>query len=110
MGVVFPCVDRLHKHRLFHPKMKAAGKNLKACHRPTGSGPANQTQDGDLISGATFSISNPTLETAVPEPSTWAMMNLGFAGIGAMTYRPAQERDARGLISNRSSRVKRTLG
>ena len=24
--------------------------------------------------------------TAVPEPSTWAMMILGFAGIGAMTY------------------------
>jgi hypothetical protein len=22
-----------------------------------------------------------------PEPSTWAMMILGFAGIGAMTYR-----------------------
>ena len=25
--------------------------------------------------------------TAVPEPSTWAMMILSFAGIGAMTYR-----------------------
>ena len=25
--------------------------------------------------------------TAVPEPSTWAMMILGFAGIGAMTFR-----------------------
>jgi hypothetical protein len=25
--------------------------------------------------------------TAVPEPSTWAMMILGFFGIGAMTYR-----------------------
>jgi hypothetical protein len=25
--------------------------------------------------------------TAVPEPSTWAMMILGFAGIGAMAYR-----------------------
>jgi hypothetical protein len=24
---------------------------------------------------------------SVPEPSTWAMMILGFAGIGAMTYR-----------------------
>jgi hypothetical protein len=27
------------------------------------------------------------LTAAVPEPSTWAMMILGFAGIGAMTYR-----------------------
>jgi len=25
--------------------------------------------------------------TAVPEPSTWAMMILGFAGVGYMTYR-----------------------
>ena len=24
---------------------------------------------------------------AVPEPSTWAMMGLGFAGIGALAYR-----------------------
>jgi PEP-CTERM motif-containing protein len=28
-----------------------------------------------------------TFLAAVPEPSTWAMMILGFAGIGAMTYR-----------------------
>ena len=27
------------------------------------------------------------LTTAVPEPSTWAMMILGFAGVGFMTYR-----------------------
>jgi hypothetical protein len=28
-----------------------------------------------------------TLTAAVPEPSTWAMMVLGFAGVGFMTYR-----------------------
>jgi hypothetical protein len=28
-----------------------------------------------------------TISSAVPEPSTWAMMLLGFVGIGAMTYR-----------------------
>jgi hypothetical protein len=27
------------------------------------------------------------LKTAVPEPSTWAMMMLGFAGLGFMAYR-----------------------
>jgi PEP-CTERM motif len=27
------------------------------------------------------------ITTAVPEPSTWAMMLFGFAGIGFMTYR-----------------------
>jgi hypothetical protein len=30
---------------------------------------------------------NTTIFTAVPEPSTWAMMLLGFAGIGFMAYR-----------------------
>ncbi len=28
-----------------------------------------------------------TLVAAVPEPSTWAMMILGFVGLGFMTYR-----------------------
>jgi hypothetical protein len=28
-----------------------------------------------------------SLTTAIPEPSTWAMMLLGFAGIGFMVYR-----------------------
>jgi hypothetical protein len=30
---------------------------------------------------------NPVITTAVPEPSTWAMMILGFAGVGFMAYR-----------------------
>jgi hypothetical protein len=29
----------------------------------------------------------PTQVTAVPEPSTWAMMILGFAGVGFLAYR-----------------------
>jgi uncharacterized protein (TIGR03118 family) len=36
--------------------------------------------------------------SAVPEPSTWAMMILGFLGIGAMTYR---RRNASALDSSR---------
>jgi hypothetical protein len=31
---------------------------------------------------------------AVPEPSTWAMMLLGFAGLGFMGYRAAAKRQA----------------
>ena len=31
-----------------------------------------------------------TLTAGVPEPSTWAMMVLGFAGVGFMTYRRKQ--------------------
>jgi hypothetical protein len=30
---------------------------------------------------------SPGIANAVPEPSTWAMMILGFAGIGFMVYR-----------------------
>jgi len=33
------------------------------------------------------SVTAPTISAAVPEPSTWAMMLLGFAGIGFMAYR-----------------------
>ncbi len=33
------------------------------------------------------SISNAATVAAVPEPSTWAMMILGFAGVGFMAYR-----------------------
>jgi hypothetical protein len=32
-------------------------------------------------------IGNDPITAAVPEPSTWAMMLLGFAGVGYMTYR-----------------------
>ena len=40
---------------------------------------------GETLTGRNGSIV--TISAAVPEPSTWAMMILGFAGIGAMTYR-----------------------
>src|SRR5262249_28147872 len=34
-----------------------------------------------------FEISGVTPVAAVPEPSTWALMVLGFAGVGFMAYR-----------------------
>jgi hypothetical protein len=37
-----------------------------------------------------LSVTGPTVG-AVPEPSTWAMMILGFAGIGFMVYRRKSE-------------------
>jgi PEP-CTERM motif-containing protein len=42
----------------------------------------------DPIFNNEFAVDNIALGVAaVPEPSTWAMMILGFAGIGFMTYR-----------------------
>jgi hypothetical protein len=41
--------------------------------------------DADYLGIDTFSVT--TGVGAVPEPSTWAMMILGFVGIGAMAYR-----------------------
>jgi hypothetical protein len=44
-----------------------------------------------------------TVESAVPEPSTWAMMLLGFAGVGFMAYRrrnqPGRREASAGLSS-----------
>jgi hypothetical protein len=42
------------------------------------------------IGGDDIKLDNNTIQlavAAVPEPSTWAMMILGFVGVGAMTYR-----------------------
>jgi hypothetical protein len=43
--------------------------------------------DGGTIAQGSFSIVEPGVVTAVPEPSTWAMMLLGFLGLGFMAYR-----------------------
>jgi hypothetical protein len=54
----------------------------------TSSGNIYSTPYGSGIYSATItSIAGPTLASAVPEPSTWAMMILGFAGLGLMGYR-----------------------
>jgi hypothetical protein len=47
----------------------------------TDLGPSNQ--QGDLLDSVTVS--------AVPEPSTWAMMILGFLGVGFLAYRRKDE-------------------
>jgi PEP-CTERM motif len=46
---------------------------------------------------------------AVPEPSTWAMMILGFFGVGFMAYRRKQNGAAlsRGLIKLQCLRLQR---
>jgi hypothetical protein len=37
------------------------------------------------VDGVSFNITS--VNGAVPEPSTWTMMILGFAGVGFMAYR-----------------------
>jgi hypothetical protein len=44
----------------------------------------------DQVTSATFSnisLTDSPAVQAVPEPSTWAMMVLGFAGVGLLSYR-----------------------
>jgi hypothetical protein len=45
-----------------------------------------QPQAWQQVNGA-YDATFSTTIGAVPEPSTWAMMILGFAGVGYMTYR-----------------------
>jgi hypothetical protein len=42
---------------------------------------------GELGSDVAFGVGTFTLTAAVPEPSTWAMMLLGFCGLGFMAFR-----------------------
>lgn len=52
------------------------------------------------VSGVfTESVSAPVSPPAVPEPSTWAMLILGFGGIGAMMRRRAPRSPALDLVS-----------
>jgi hypothetical protein len=54
---------------------------------------SNKTPAGvfeDVASNARVGFGEFTVTAAVPEPSTWAMMILGFCGLGFMAYRRKQ--------------------
>lgn len=51
-----------------------------------------------VFSGFVEASSSPQV-AGVPEPSTWAMMILGFAGIGYMAYRTSRRRDELALAA-----------
>jgi hypothetical protein len=62
-----------------------------------GSSPFSLSDQGTLLleAGATVSGGqSTTVSAAVPEPSTWAMMAIGFAGIGFAGYKRARRRPA----------------
>jgi len=65
----------------------------------TGAGVPTQLHFG--VSDGNFSDNSGSFTitvSAVPEPATWAMMTLGFAGIGFMTYR--RRRQASTTLTN----------
>jgi hypothetical protein len=53
-----------------------------------------------LCDAADFSLvtSDLVVASAVPEPSTWAMLLLGFAGVGFMGYRRSRKDQALALV------------
>jgi hypothetical protein len=60
------------------------------------SGFAADGSSSATISGISLSTDG-TVTSAVPEPSTWAMMVLGFAGLGFMSYRKSRRKDGVGF-------------
>jgi PEP-CTERM motif len=62
----------------------AAGSTVSIEYLPISTAPDNRTFWDFAIDNVTF---NQPLAGAVPEPSTWAMLILGFVGLGFMAYR-----------------------
>ena len=54
---------------------------------------ANGINDHGQIVGFYTAANGSTIgfETTVPEPSTWALMLLGFAGLGILGYRKVRQ-------------------
>jgi hypothetical protein len=52
-----------------------------------GTNNAALASNDPIVSGSVDTVGVGTITAAVPEPSTWAMMILGFAGVGFMAYR-----------------------
>jgi hypothetical protein len=50
-------------------------------------------QSGSTATFEGLSLTDSPEVAAVPEPSTWAMMMLGFAGLGVMSYRKSRRKD-----------------
>jgi hypothetical protein len=63
------------------------GTNVSGSTVNVGSGPYSVTQQYTITATGAGSALSTMVLTAVPEASTWAMMILGFMGIGFVTYR-----------------------
>ena len=66
----------------------AIGTSVKSALGNAGAGPYSLTERYTVTAtGAGTVLSTISMSAAVPEPSTWAMMILGFIGVGFMAYR-----------------------
>ena len=66
----------------------AIGTSVKTALGNAGAGPYSLTEVYTVnATGAGTVLSTISMSAAVPEPSTWAMMILGFIGVGFMAYR-----------------------
>ena len=66
----------------------AIGTSVKTALGNAGAGPYSLTERYTVnATGAGTVSSTISMSSAVPEPSTWAMMILGFIGVGFMAYR-----------------------
>ncbi|MBV8792155.1 MAG: PEP-CTERM sorting domain-containing protein [Pseudolabrys sp.] len=52
-----------------------------------GYGPTGPTYGQPIADISSLTVGSAAAVAAVPEPSTWAMMVLGFAGLGLISYR-----------------------
>ena len=63
------------------------GTSVQSALANAGSGPYSLTEVYTINANGSGTASSTINISAVPEPSTWAMMILGFIGVGFMAYR-----------------------
>lgn len=65
----------------------AIGTSVQGANVNVGAGPYSVTVKYTIAASGEGSANSTAIVTPVPEPSTWAMMILGFMGVGFMAYR-----------------------
>jgi hypothetical protein len=63
------------------------GTTVQTSFLDSGPGPYSITEEYIITAGSGGGSANSTIVVSVPETSTWAMMILGFLGVGFMAYR-----------------------
>jgi hypothetical protein len=63
------------------------GAVVQTAFASSGAGPYSITEEYIISTGANGGSGNSTIVVSVPETSTWAMMIVGFLGVGFLAYR-----------------------